>query len=443
MDYMQYTIEDCLEMLTGSKSNLGSFKVDPKDATVLNSIAKQIIKGTPLTDRQYELLRNKMADQFYVDQFATNGLNAVDYNNALDATRMPLRDIDRSKYVTLTDTVDTDVSKGFILRSKVHAYIKDTKAQTWIKIGFPFSKRLIATIDRIAEMTPYYIHAQGTRDHYFKFDEKIAHEIVSEFKNKEFEIDDELLDFYEKLDYIKEHEESFMPKVAEGKLENFHPATEEYLVKMFGNPCLENIIQYKDVSLLYDIRHFDNKMLDTAKRNLSPLSDCLINRNSTQVLVRPGDWTLENVIDSVAELKRLPILFIVSSDAALKDLKQSYQSISNYVTSEEVSVLFRLDNDTNADFNDYVKKQGLNSPVSKDTKVVYICKDKLPKPLLKAEWVPRSVVRLGSTRVQTKIDQWTYECDMVIHFDEVATQWAPTYASSLDIGAKKRKIEKI
>lgn len=441
---MEYTIEDCLEMLVGFKADLGVFKVDPKDATVFNSISKQITKNIALTDKQYELIRTKLSADKYAVQFENKGMAITYYYKCLENTRMPLRDIDRSKYVTLVDTVDAKTQNNVYWKSKLSAYLKEESSQQcWIKIGFPFNKKLVALVDKLGTDYPYYLHEHGTRDHYFKFDENIAYEILSEFKNKEFEIDQELLDFYEKLEYIKQHESEFLPRVANGALENFHSTTEEYLVEQFGPPSEENIVQYKDVSLLYDIRHFDDSLLESAKRNLSPLSDCLINRNSTQVLIRPKEWKLDEVVKSVYEIKRLPLLVIVGTDTALADLKASYKLLGEHVSAEEVSVLFRLDNDTNADFNEYVKKEGLNSPVTEDTKVVYICKDKLPKPLLKAGWTPRCVIRLGSTRVQTKIDQWTYECDMVIHYDEVATQWAPTYASTLDIGSKKRKIEKI
>jgi len=138
-------------------------------------------------------------------------------------------------------------------------------------------------------------------------------------------------------------------------------------------------------------------------------------------------------------------MFILSTETALADLKKSVAAVREYVDENSISVLFRLDNPTNAEFNEYVKEAGLNSPVTPETKVVYICKDKLPKPLLKSKWEPSCIVRIGSSRVQTKIDQWTCECDMVVHYDMVATQWAPTYAScaSYPSTARKRKIEKI
>ena len=99
------------------------------------------------------------------------------------------------------------------------------------------------------------------------------------------------------------------------------------------------------------------------------------------------------------------------------------------VSADEVSVLFRLDNTTNSDFNDFVKREKLNSPVDENTKIVVISKDKLPKPLLRTSWMPESILRMGSTRLQTKIEQWIYNCDLVIHYDAVATQWASSYTA--------------
>ena len=444
MENNDYTIEQCLEMLTGLDTTLGNFTVDPKDTTVLTSMSKQVFKGLPLTDRQYELLKAKLSATTYVSQFDYKGIYQEQYSGALNKTRFPLREIDRSKYVKIVDSAPEieRAARSFFARGQPTEHVSKT-GQYWIQIGFPFSKRLILSVESVAKNVKKYAHEQGTRDHYFRLDEIAVYEIVNEFKNKEFVIDQELIDFYEQLVYIKQNETNFLPVVKDGELVNFHPSTEDYLVSTLGQPSVDTIVRYKDRALLHNIHFFDEELLDRATKQLLPLTGCLVNRTSTQVLVHPKEWSLEELSKSLNQLDRFPIMFILSTETALADLKKSVAAVREYVDQDSISVLFRLDNDTNADFNEYIKQDRLNSPVTPETKVVYICKDKLPKPLLKSEWVPSCVVRIGSSRVQTKIDQWTYECDMVIHYDVVATQWAPTYASYTPSTSTKRKIEKI
>ena len=53
-----YTIEDCLELLTGLKSQ-ATFQIESSDVNFLQSIARQVFKGTALTDRQYDAVKEK------------------------------------------------------------------------------------------------------------------------------------------------------------------------------------------------------------------------------------------------------------------------------------------------------------------------------------------------------------------------------------------------
>ena len=100
MDNINYTIEDSLEYLVGLRKNV-SFQLDSSDVSFLQSIARQTFKGTALTDRQCNVVKEKLLK--YKDQFLKEDYN-IDY--ALDYLRMPLREIDRSKYVTIAYYAD-------------------------------------------------------------------------------------------------------------------------------------------------------------------------------------------------------------------------------------------------------------------------------------------------------------------------------------------------
>ena len=44
-------------------------------------------------------------------------------------------------------------------------------------------------------------------------------------------------------------------------------------------------------------------------------------------------------------------------------------------------------------FNQYVKSQGLNNIVDKNTKIVYISNNKIPKPLMKSGFRPKGMTK--------------------------------------------------
>ena len=66
MKHKAETIEDLLEMLAGMRTG-AKIDIESSDATIMYSIARQVFKGTPLTDRQFALMQEKL--QAYKPQF--------------------------------------------------------------------------------------------------------------------------------------------------------------------------------------------------------------------------------------------------------------------------------------------------------------------------------------------------------------------------------------
>ena len=54
-------IEDCLESVTGlTVNNPINIVIDENDQHIIYSIARQVFKGTALTDKQYHLMQAKL-----------------------------------------------------------------------------------------------------------------------------------------------------------------------------------------------------------------------------------------------------------------------------------------------------------------------------------------------------------------------------------------------
>lgn len=387
-------IEDCLEIITGFKGSL-DLKLKKEDIAIMHSIANQISKSVPLTDRQYELIKQKL--KTYKNQFINYGID--NFDNALNSTRYPLRNIDRSKYIRIVEKKDTN----------------------YIKLRFPFSKKIILLVQKIVYSDDEYIHEKGSHEHYFLLNERNTYYIVDTFKDKGFEIDETLLDYYEK---IKRFEDcaTYDTGIVNFEFRNVHASAINLALTELGQPCAENIVKYRDRSTVYGINYFDNN-LDVGLAKSHVLVHQAVVRKQPHFFVDSKIWTMDNLIGMLNELDRYPLVVLLNEDRALEHLTKTHEKFKNIFPSSCISVNLRLSSNKNNGFNEYVKTHELNSPVDKHTKVVYTSMDKINKPLLQSECKPRTALLLESRRLQNKINAWLEEFDFIIHYDTEMSQF--------------------
>ena len=116
------TIERCLEILSGFDKDIDFDikQLESSDVTLVQSLGRQVLRGTPLTDRQYDLAVVKCND--YYNFLYDFGIEKTAFENL----RMPLREIDRSKWV----------------RKVEH------KGENALAVRFTFNKKLIDVLEK-------------------------------------------------------------------------------------------------------------------------------------------------------------------------------------------------------------------------------------------------------------------------------------------------------
>jgi len=114
-------------------------------------------------------------------------------------------------------------------------------------------------------------------------------------------------------------------------------------------------------------------------------------RSTTSInLEKTDEKCLENIIKYLS-----PCLFIIPGGSEFSKIQEIYNIVhANNIDVKNVSVLFRLPNETSKNFNDFVKNQGLNAPITEDTKIVCIS-NKLPKTIFKSKIEFNSIVNFG------------------------------------------------
>jgi len=406
MDRETHTIEDLLELITGLQESTVQFVIQKPDLHIMNSISRQVFKGVALTDRQLILIKEKL--YLYQDQFIDTQHN---FDIAIENLRLPLRQINREKYIKIVSSSSVPE-----IASRIHN-------GPWIKIRFPFAKKLIILVDALLKNKSEYFHHPGSHEHYLKLTEQSVYDIVSIFKNKEFKIDDELINIHLQLDEMKNNKENFIPGIYNFKLKNLNDRAISHMISTIGKPSKDNLALYKDRNKYYGIHHFDQNDLDDSIFNLTPLSQKIVNRKMRIVLIKKSKYTFSSIAESLLELNRFPLIVLLSDINPLSDLIQIHNAFNGFISNNEQSVLFRLDNTDNSEFNHYIKRNNLNSPLDKSLKVVYINNNKIPKPLLKTEWQGSTVLSMSSFRMNTKVKVLVDEMDLVIQYDTDVSQF--------------------
>ena len=392
MDKNLQTIEDCLEVVAGLTST-DNFVIDDNDKTIIHSIARQVFKGTALTDRQCLLMKQKLND--YFTQFLS--YDYTNYEVAIHELRQPLRQIDRRKYIKISDTNE---------REELN---KDNSQ--WIVIRFPFSKKAIIKLEKVAnKFRKYYTHKKGSHKHYFKIKENIVYELISTFKNNEFVIDQNLLDMYKEVEIIKQEPSNYVPGLWNGKIKNISKSGTDFIESKI-NKLSE--LQLFDRRRLYGLNYITHDIDDSLPNFIAHREwiDCYIDNEA---------HSLQNVCDSLLQLDRLPLLVLLDTNEEYAQLSKVHTALSS-IPTEEQTVLFRTENKTENDknFNHYIHKNNLNNWFDTNTKVLYLSKQKLPKILFTVDWQPMSVLCLTSTRINTIVSVYMNDtCDLHVYHEK-------------------------
>jgi hypothetical protein len=391
------TIEDLLEILAGMKQ-APKMQIESNDATIMLSIARQVFKGTALTDRQFTLMQEKL--QSYRDQFTAL---EYDFDNAVKNLRLPLRYIDRSKYIRI-------VSHSEMLGSdKVYESYKES--WRWIEVRFPFSKKLIMKINEINQNKEYY-HEKGAHNHFFKLNERNTVKVIETFNENEFDVQSELIEFYNQIKEIENQKDSFVPSILNYELVNVDPRAVQLANKELGVLDKNSLIKYIDRRKRYGIVEFDESSLT------GDLAEHVALRKDKEMLFKPNEYRIDEVLGALEKLNRYPILIVLDEKNADSQLHMVYNFYKTFVPAEEQSVLFRLDGAFDSEFNQLVKDYHLNNWVDKNTKVVYINTNKLPKVLFNSDWKPITAFTFDS-RLNRNVDTYiTDTCDLIAFYDD-------------------------
>ena len=398
------TIERCLEILAGYDE---IHRVDPEqlkssDVNLMQSLGRQVLRGTPLTDRQYELAIVKCKD--YYNILFDFGIDKT----VFEKLRMPLREIDRGKWV----------------RKVKH------KEEYCLGVRFTFNKKLIELLEKTRNKEKAY--DRELKIHYFPYNEKTIFQVLQLLEGKNFEVEESIQHVYKELLQMNNNKKDHVPGIYGLKLRNFSSKAINVMIEDIGEPTEKNLPIFADRKNIYGVEHIDEQDLNKSVQRLNVLTNKIIRRKATQIFINKSKYNYNMLAESLLELFRYPILVVCNDQFKLNDIHPFYETFKGVFQEDSFSVLFREENDTaeGQEVNNYIKNKKLNAPLDSNSKLVYIKGDKIPKPLLVSTWKPRAVVLSGSKMSNGKLRTYLNECDLIIHYDT-------------DISPFHRDVEKI
>jgi len=237
--------------------------------------------------------------------------------------------------------------------------------------------------------------------------------IVDLLKPHKFEFDQKITDFYEiikKWQFATECKKFFFN-------EEMYPLIQTALINDIGHNNLSNELLIQDRKTRY---HYLTKKTE---ENAENLTNFIVSRTQQKIWINSNTHSLGDVIGSLKELNRLPMLVIFDSHSAescAKNLQNLHISLEKNEISKGVGIYFRLQNDTNGKiFNSVIQDNHYNSPLNNDTIVAGIQTGKLPKFFLKdCNWAPKSVIVLGSNLRHSKSAVYSNRCDLIISYSD-------------------------
>jgi hypothetical protein len=344
-------IEDLIDALV----RLYPSPTEPTDLKILTSLRTQITFGQNLTEKQANLAVNLLKKH----REKISNYVGLDIKKFLDnpVYKHPFRVVNLSRDMRIV--TDSDNIK-------------------LIKVSFPYDEIILEKIKALKISLFKTTWEPEERCWYFSSEEKSIDFLQSIAEEFNFTTDEEFKILAHQTKHIKENLEKYVPMAIyeQGKIK--HINISQFSPQNTSTDFIESIFFTKMAGILTWDDHIENEI-----SNL-PCSDTI----KKIIKSDPGVHSEINLeLTPLAELSLImkylfPCIVIIPSENETASVTKNVEFFNSIgIDNSNMSVLFRLPTETDKNFNDYVKNNGLNSPISNNTKVVFIS-TKIPKTIL-------------------------------------------------------------
>lgn len=360
--------------------------VPNRDLRILKSLANSVISPIFITQNQSRLLLkilNENKDKLTtVSEILNESLENPSWSKNF-------RPIDPTKRI-------------FINRSK--------DGNTSLAIEFAYNANLKKSLQNLSRIIEGNNIAVVGKINLIDLTEKNIVSVVENFEKFDFEISAEVKDLYKTIKSWNFHE--IYEKL---NFANFTTSPHmELLINDIGTDGLldESIIEDRRIKFQYNAA-FPEKTENSIKNTI-------ISRSGTKVWIDSRTNELSELISTLQNLKRFPILVTWENNVektALEILKILDSSLKKCEIFDGVGIYFRLDNtDIGKEFNAIISSNKYNAVLDDTTLIAGVPNGKIPKFFIKNAWRPKAVISIGTALRYSKTAVYANCCDLIIAY---------------------------
>lgn len=341
-------VEDLIIHLSNYTIKLHKF-----DQSIVSSFYNQLFSGTGFTEKQRTLAISLiMKYEKQLNLFLGKNISNFMKNPVF---KLPIRKIHQAKTIGVLENNS-------------------------IKVSFPYDEKLIEKFKHVKPKLNYVSWNPEEKSWIFSLDERSILFLSDLVKNYGFETDEKFKVLLEQTNAILENFENFVPLLRKHEnsyvLSNVHQSIQDF--------CHENLM-----TALFEARKLgiftwdDNVEKDIAlTQEHIIVKDFLKNQQNEKFTLNLEKYPLSSIKTIVKNL--FPCLIVIPGGSELEKIKINFELFKELdISSENVSVMFRLSNDTNKEFNEFVRNNKLNNPITDNTLIVCLSNN-IPKPIIES-----------------------------------------------------------
>jgi hypothetical protein len=387
------TIDNLLTSIINYSSPPIEEQISPRDSKVLRSLALSATNQQFLTENQAKLLMKILKE---------NSAKIPEFTESIDEA---LAEPTWSKNFRKID----HVKKFFIGKNQDSDFI--------LVVEFTFSSELRKLLAGISKSLENFSASTNGKFNTADLTEKNLVILYEALEPHGFDIDESIKNHYKTIKSWTEQTIRDQFLIGNIEYKNFHQAITDDLG--ISTSIDQNIINDRSIRYQY--------FLENAKNHGENLVENIANRASSKIWISKEEHNLNEVIGSLVNLHRLPLLVVfdnVVSEKYYQNLKLLSDALENNGITDRIGIYFRLPSDsTGKQFNQFIADKEYNYNLDSSTQVAAVMSGKLPKFFLKSPWCPMSVLALDTKMGlrHGKISVYSNRCDLVIEWADAET----------------------
>lgn len=283
-----------------------------------------------------------------------------------------------------------------------------------IKVEFPYNEEFVTLIKTGKKDFNFALWDKEQKAWMFNLCEANIQLIQKLMERDSFSIDEEFKNYITQCKNVVEKIETYMPMlVIEENLPKYVNLpknapdldTSDWLTAVFQARKV-GIDVWDDTIETYLNSDNVDKLVYTFLQS-DPSTNFHLNSENTPMI------DLKNIVKYLE-----PGLFIVPGGMELEKTERAFEFLQDMgVDNSEISVMFRLPSGTGQKFNEFVKNNNLNNPITEKTRFVFIS-TKVPKPVITSKTKFNCVISLGAHNMHYTIRDFQKNCQNFIYYCE-------------------------